>query len=304
VLADQERAEEDSSLKSWPSLTSTGNFGIVGEIARLATWRSEADPVAVMGTTLAFGAAAFGRDRWIAVGDSQHHSRLSVALVGASSRARKGTSLDPVRKIFGAAERTLTGRNSVIPSLKLSHGPLSSGEGLIDAIRDKRDGDAENTGGTTDKRLLCIEGEFGAVLRACQRQGNNLGMILRVAWDGLTIAPLTKHEKVKASDPHICLIAPVTKPELKALLSPSDVWNGFANRFLWLAVRRAKIVPFPAPMPNDDVARIGDEIARVIMRAHDYQGPAGRIVMSNSAQSHWADAYAELVQDRAGVLGA
>jgi hypothetical protein len=296
--------DEINPVRPWPILSSTAALGIVGEIARLATWKSEADPIAVMGTTLAFGAAAFGRSRWMHVGDSTHHSRLSVALVGASSRARKGTSIDPVRRIFSAAESALFARRSTVLPLRLSHGPLSSGEGLIDAIKDRREGDPQDTGGTIDKRLLCIEGEFGAVLRALQRQGNNLGMVLRVAWDGWTLAPLTKHDKVKASDPHICIIAHVTGQELKALLTASDVWNGFANRFLWLAVRRGAIVPFPQPMPDDDVARIGDEIARVIEHAHNYKGEAGRIVMSNSAQSHWADAYAELTQEHAGIFGA
>jgi hypothetical protein len=68
--------------------------------------------------------------------------------------------------------------------------------------------------------------------------------MLRVAWDGWTMAPLTKNNKIVATDPHICIIAHVTGQELKELLSATDVWNGFANHFLWLAVRRGKCVPF------------------------------------------------------------
>ena len=91
-------------VKAWPILGSTAAHGLVGEMAKLATLESEADPVAVMGTALAWGAAVFGRNRFYSVGDTLHHARLFCALVGASSRARKGTSLGPVQRIFGATE--------------------------------------------------------------------------------------------------------------------------------------------------------------------------------------------------------
>jgi hypothetical protein len=300
---------ENASVKPWPVLDSTAAHGLVGEMAKLATANSEADPNAVMMTAIAWGAAIFGRNRYVNVGDSTHHPRLFGALVGASSRARKGTSIDPVKRFFEAAEGELRDRTVSFPSglaLKVSPGPLSSGEGLIDAIRDKMEmeGDQEDTGGTLDKRLLCIEGEFGAVLRACQRQGNNLSTTLRVAWDGWKLAPLTKNNKIVATDPHICLIAHVTRHELRELLTAVDVWNGFANRFLWCGVRRCKIVPFPTPMADGDVARIGHELARVIDFAHSQTGSDARLVMSNAAQDHWANCYGELTQEHGGLLGA
>jgi hypothetical protein len=279
---------------------------LVGEIGKLATRDSEADPVAVMGTALAYGAAMFGRNRFVSLGDTVHHSRLFVAAVGSSSRARKGTSFDPVKRIFASAERALQSCSTLPfpsgPSLKLSSGPLSSGEGLIDAIRDKRG--HEDTGEVNDKRLLCIEGEFGSVLRACQRQGNNLSTVLRVAWDGWKLEPLTKHDKISATDPHVCIIAHVTGHELRELLTASDVWNGFANRFLWLAVRRQRLVPIPTPMPETDVDRIAQELAKVIHYAHSRTGADAQLVMSNAARDHWVNCYPELTQEHGGILGA
>jgi hypothetical protein len=233
-----------SSCKPWPHLQHKANLGIVGEIAELATRNSEADPIAVMGTALAFGAATFGRSRFMSVGDSTHHPRLFCALVGASSRARKGTSIDPVRRIFTAAETELQ-LQSTLPfpsglSLRLSNGPLSSGEGLVDAIRDRRE-DEEDTGGTEDKRMLCIEGEFGAVLRSCQRQGNNLSTMLRVAWDGWTMAPLTKNNKIVATDPHICIIAHVTGAGIEGVAECNRRMERFRQPFS-LARRQAREV--------------------------------------------------------------
>jgi hypothetical protein len=186
--------------------------------------------------------------------------------------------------------------------LKISNGPLSSGEGLLNAIRDQRD--EEDTGGVTDKRLLCVEGEFGAVLRSCQRQGNTLSSTLRVAWDGWTLEPLTKHDRVCVTDPHICIVGHITRHELSELMSVTDIWNGFANRFLWVAVRRRAQIPFPKPMPEDEAAHIARELARVVRYAHSRTGEHARMVLSNSAQAHWADCYTEITAEHAGILGA
>ena len=176
-----------------------------------------------------------GRARYINVGDTQHHARLMVALVGATSRARKGTSWSPVRRLLTRVRDVLQAQ-STLPfplgkPLQITHGPLSSGEGLVAAIRDAIGEDDD--GGTDDKRLLVVEGELGAALRAMQRQGNTLSMILRTAWDGHEIAPLIKRDRTIATDPHICVVAHITRHELRELFSASDIWGGLANRLLW-----------------------------------------------------------------------
>jgi len=297
---DEEDATEVAA-KAWPIMQSGAAYGVIGEMGRLATEHSEADPIAVMGTALVFAATAFGRDRYVLVGDTVHHPRLFMALVGASSRARKGTSTAPVRRFFDAAERAMLGTGTLPygAPMKVSEGPLSSGEGLIDAIRDKTSD--EDEGGVVDKRIICLEGEFGSVLRSFQRQGNTLSNIMRVTWDGGTVAPLTKSNKIRATNPHVCLVGHITQQELNAELSSTDVWNGFANRIAWLAVRRQKLVPFPRPMSDENVDRIGKELARVIAYNHDRKGE--RLVMTNAAQSYWVDLYAELTQEHSGILG-
>ena len=128
--------------------------------------------------------------------------------------------------------------------------------------------------------------------------------MVRVAWDGLRLSPLTKHDKICATDPHVCIVGHITRQELNALLTSTDIWNGFSNRFLWLAVRRGAEVPFPRPMPEADVEKIAKELARVISLAHSRQGADARLVMSNSAQDLWASVYSELTQDHPGILGA
>jgi hypothetical protein len=293
-------------------MESKATYGIVGKIARLATANSEADPVAVIATTLVYAAAEFGRAQHIRIGDDKHHSRHFDVIVGQSSRARKGTSYGPVRRIFELAESIRTGASTLsFPSgckLKISNGPLSSGEGLVYAVRDgSNDGEDEDNGdgGVKDKRLLVVEQELGAALRAFQRTGNNLSMILRMAFDGGTIEPLTKNNRIVATDPHINVLGHITRFELKELLAATDMWNGLGNRFQWLMARRAKMVPFPTPMPDAEVEEIAKELAQVITLAHKRgEGGSHEVVMSNSAQDHWATVYPELTQDYPGILGA
>jgi hypothetical protein len=295
-------ANVTSEVRAWPELSAEAKRGLIGEIASLATAHSEADPVAIMLTMLTATGALMGRARFVRVGDTNHHARLFCALVGDTSRARKGTSLGPVQRILGEAERAIRAKSTLpfpagIP-LKIRHG-LSSGEGLVAEIRDKRDEKDEVA--TEDKRLLIVEGEFGAVLRMFQRQGNTLSTMLRTSWDGSDLGVMTKHNRDKATDPHICIVAHITRRELSALLNETDVFGGLVNRIAWGCVRRPKIVPCPRRIDDQDAARLAGELARVTAHSHEHPG---ELRMSNSATELWVHVYPELTMDRSGLFGA
>jgi hypothetical protein len=295
-------AEDEIDIRVWPKLSKAALHGLAGEFATLATRHSEADAVAVMMTSLTAIGALMGRARFIRIGDTDHHARLMTAAVGATSRARKGTSWGPVRRLIARTEEIIQ-EESTLPfplgkKMQITHGPLSTGEGLINAIRD---GLKEDDKGIEDKRLLVVEGELGAALRAMQRQGNTLSMTLRTAWDGHQLAPLIKTDRTVASDPHICIVAHITRHELAALLASSDVWGGLANRFLWACVRRRATIPFPKSMTKEELDGVAGKLAEVIKRVHN---SPQEMRLTNSAQAHWADVYPELSQDEAGLFGA
>jgi len=69
-----------------------------------------------------------GRTAYYLVEDDRHHTNLFAVLVGESSKARKGTSLGRVRAIMKVADQGWSDDR-----LK---GGLSSGEGLINAVRE------------------------------------------------------------------------------------------------------------------------------------------------------------------------
>jgi len=73
---------------------------------------------------------------------------------------------------------------------------------------------------------------------------------MRSAWDTGMLATLTKNDAVTATGAHISVIGHITADELRAELTATDSANGFANRFLFLAVRRSKALPFGGgPIP-------------------------------------------------------
>lgn len=70
-------------------------------------WKSiSRRPVAIQAESLV-AECAHQRHADLHVGDNNHHARIFCALVGASSRARKGTSLDPVERILDGAQANL-----------------------------------------------------------------------------------------------------------------------------------------------------------------------------------------------------
>ncbi len=287
----------EALVRQWPTFPKEALFGIAGEIVELATLDSEADPAAILMTVLVYASAYFGSHRHVGVGETKHPARLMSVLVGATSRARKGTSAAPVVRIFKVVNQKLGS------PLQVSHGPLSTGEGLISAVRDEserksKEGCSDDPG-VRDKRLLVIEEELGAPLKAMQREGNTLSSILRNAWDHGDIAPLTKSNRIKVTGAHICIIGHITIAELTGLLQSVDIWNGFANRFLWLCVKRQKLVAVPRSMPDEAVEIIATRIAAIISASQE----TGPVRLHPDVETAWTEHYPKISQDAGGVFG-
>ena len=281
----------DAEPLQWPSLEPEALWGLPGEIVNAATINSEADPVAVLATLLTHAGIFAGRGPAVRVGDDYHHARLFSVLVGQSARGRKGTSEKPIKRIASHVSEKL-GPLAWVP------GPLSTGEGLAYAIRDG-DGREDGDPGVADKRVLIVEGEFGAALRAMQRQGNTLSTGLRCAWDGNTIAPLTKTNRIVASDPHVGIVAHITQAELSELLARVDIFNGFANRFLWFCVRRSKALPLASGMSDAAVKLLGGEYASRLALARELD----IVEFSDDARSMYSELYEEMTADGNGLHG-
>lgn len=290
------------AAQAWPEPFAEKAFhGLAGEIVRVIEPVSEADPAALLLQVLIAFGALVGRGPHVRIEGDQHHINLFAVLVGETAKARKGTSWGRVREIF-----------SRVADCPRERSGLSTGEGLKYAVRDpirctERD---EKTGnavervtdlGITDKRLIVVEPEFAQVLRQTARAGNTLSPTLRSAWDGTRLATLTKNDPVTATDAHVCIIGHITADELRAELTATDSANGFANRFLFMCVRRSKLLPFGGgPIPDDALAGLVERISRAAANAKMLD----TVPMTEAAREVWTCVYPTLSAGLLGLLGA
>ncbi len=296
--------EWQPDIRRWPVLPEAALSGPAGDLVRLACQDSEADPAAVLVTFLSRFGIEVGPSPHILVGDAKHPPRLFAVVVGASSKARKGTSGQPVQRVF-----TFDAQAPHLPAHN-SPGPLSSGEGLVWKVRDpieawqvdRKTGEGKyviNDPGEDNKRLFVLEEEFAAALQSTKREGNTLSTILRTLWDSGNVDPLTKTAKAKTTGAHVGVVTHITAPELARLLDETEALNGFANRFLWVCAKRAKSVPFPQPLPQAEVAAL----QRRILAALEMGRELGCLNFDQGARALWLAAYPDLSQDHPGLAG-
>jgi hypothetical protein len=300
-------------IPNWPELHPNALYGLSGEFTDLATENSEADPVAVLLTFLARFGVECGPGPHLMVGDSKHYPRIFSVLVGASSKARKGTSAKPVGVVFNLDELFNARSDPNTPPIKTarcSPGPLSSGEGITNAVRDETKEWKLNTKtghgkwivtdpGVEDKRLFILDEEFASALSCTKREGNTLSPIIRNIWDNGAIDPLTKTSKISATGAHIGIVTHITIAELCKMLNETETLNGFANRFLWACVRRSKLVPFPKPMDPGKLYLIQDKLMEIIQTNKNI----GRMVFSPQATQRWLLEYEDISKERTGLIG-
>jgi hypothetical protein len=271
-------------------------YGLAGELVRRIEPHTESDSAALLVQfLLAFGNAAGRGAYWLAE-STPHFTNEFAVIVGQSSVARKGTSLDRILALFDLADPFWV-------KSKVGNG-LVSGEGLIHAIRDARqaaDGSCEDEG-MPDKRLFVAEGEFAQVLAAAGRKENTLSVVIRHGWDGKTLRTLAKNGGKggeTATAPHVSIAAHITLDELKAKLTRCDTVNGYANRFLWVCAKRSKELPFGGTLRTEEC----QDLAARLHTALAYAKARSEVGFTPAAEELWAGEYPGLNLERPGTLG-
>ncbi len=279
---------EELDIPTFPEADPRVFYGLAGQYVELVSPHTEADPMALLSHFLAFSGNIIGRGARVRADGATHCPNLFVVNVGRSSRARKGTARERVSEFFLLVDsswyhqRVLSG--------------LSSGEGLIEAVKDTDEED-ENP---VDKRLLILEGEFGGVLRILRREGNILSKTLRDAWDGKRLMTLTrKDNRLVATNAHISIIGHITQAELLRYLDAIEIFSGFANRFLWVAVQRAKVLPIGSDPPALEIRNLAQQVKKALTTASRF----GEIRFSAPAAELWSYLYHKWSkEERVGLL--
>jgi hypothetical protein len=223
-------------------------YGLAGEFVRAVEPYCEGDRVALLAQFLTAAGNVRGRKIYHLTGRTEHYPNLFTVIVGDTGTSRKGLSWDWVESVFKELEPGFLGIGDGFR--ERVRGGLSSGEGLIWAVRDPRSearkvskGADRHTemvvvdAGVTDKRMIILETEFSSALKVAARAENILTEIIRCAFDGRHILQtLTKNSPAKATDAHISIIAHITPGELTELLNLSDIAS--SSRFPILSITR------------------------------------------------------------------
>jgi len=267
--------------------------GLLGEFTRAVAPHTEAHPAAVLATGLAVFGNLLGPGPHVRVGDTRHGLKIWPLTVGPTGRGRKGTALDLVLALVEAA----------FPDWKakcLAVG-LTSGEGLIYAVRDTVEHEGKVLDpGAPDKRLCVVETEFAGVLRVLAREGNSLSAVLRQAWDRDHLRSLVKNSPQRATGCHVTVVGHVVAEELLRYLHETEVLGGLLNRFLVLAVRRTKLLPDPEPLPSSVMNTFVARLRRLVEEGRR----VGEVRRDEEAAALWREVYQGLTADRSGLYGA
>jgi len=282
----------------WPSAIAREAYhGLAGEIVETIEPHTEADPVAVLVQFLVAFGSIVGRSPHYRIEGDRHTSNLFAVMVGDSSKGRKGTSWGRVRELFDAVadpwanDRIVSG--------------MSSGEGLIWAVRDEIKGMSKGAEvvldtGIDDKRLLVLESEFASTLRVMGREGSTLSALIRQAWDRGDLRTLTKNNPAVATGAHISIIGHITKDELRRYLDRTESGNGFANRFIFVCLKRSKFLPDGGNLAEGALIPLAQRLAACI----DTTRTVEAVRMNPAAREIWHAVYSKLSEGAPGLFGA
>lgn len=283
---------------AWPLLAPAAFHGLAGEVVARILPDTESDPAGLLLQYLVSFGNAVGRQPYYLVEQDRHFANLFTVLVGQTSKSRKGTSAGRIRAIFNIADPDWA-RERIL-------GGMSSGEGVISAVRDPvyaiRKGVEELVdAGVSDKRLLLDEREFFQALAVLKREGSILSRVIRDAWDCCErLATITKHSPTRATRPFISIVGHITGDELRQALDHTSMANGYANRFLFACVRRSKLLPHGGALNEEIGGKLGAQTLEALIAARAVE----RLTMTDAANQRWRDIYPTLSEGLPGLLGA
>lgn len=282
-------------------------YGLPGMAADAIAPHTESGASAVLASFLVGAGCLIGRGPHVYRDGAQHGVNEFACLVGVTAAGRKGTATRRTEEIFERVGGTYNiSQHDILRihdtyareddrqywrSLVLTG--LGSGEALVAALS------AASGAGETPRRLV-FEEEFSKCLKVIQREGSTLSETLRAAWDGGVLANVTKGKTLRAADSHVCILSHVTEAEMRLRLGAAEMFNGFANRFLWFCTQRARSLPFGGG--DAPVAPVVSALRQALVKSRSVQ----RVEFDAQVKELWGKGgvYDRLLARPPGLLGA
>jgi hypothetical protein len=268
-----------------PVLAAEALHGLAGDIVRELEPHSEADPAALLVTTLATFGAMVGAGPHALADGASHPARIWALIVGNTSKSRKGSS-------WAQGRRVPTGADPKFMHERVLAG-FGSGEALVDACSPRTGQDEPH-----DARLLVVESEFARVLAVSRREGSTLSTLMRQAWDGGRLQVRSRAGTAVAEGAHVTVLGQITRQELLARVAESDVHGGLLNRFLIVAAERSKLLPSGGNLDDAELAELIHSFASATQEARK----VGIIRRTPAAEDYWAEVYERLAGDEPGGM--
>jgi Protein of unknown function (DUF3987) len=280
-------ASPASSALEAPSLDpgSAALDGLAGDVVRALTPYTEADPAGLLLNVLTCFGSMVGDMAEVRVGFAHHPPALSVALVGRTSRSRKGTATTETEGLMRHVEDGWHELHQV--------SGFGSGEAFIEHA-------AEAPGAA----IYLVETELARLLAVASREGSSISSVLRAAWDFRRMEHRIRKNRYDAPAAPVSLVAHITMDELRDArhgLRLVEIMNGFGNRILWAYVDRRRLIDTPERIPEYELTPLVVRLRAALQAARS----AGVVGRSPAASRLWSDLYEQMANDDgAGIVDA
>jgi len=258
--------------------------GILGEIVDATHESTEAAPVGILAALLTGCGALVNRGPHVQVGNDRHPLLIWSMLVGRTALGAKGQAKSAAWVFLRRADPEFA---NIVTS------GMSSGEGVLESVRDLTDREIEAQEPARSNRALFVESEFGATMARAGREGSILFQVLRQLWDGEDRVSCITKTPVVATGAHVSVHAHISPREFLRRLSDADEAGGTYNRYLICYVEHARSLPLPAPIPAAVVADLGDRLGRALAAARH----VGEVGLTAEAADVWTyELYDSLIE--------
>jgi hypothetical protein len=248
-------------------------YGLAGEFVNLVYPDTEACKEALLMQFLTWFGSRVGHESRIDLGGWQH-TNLFLGIIGTSGRGAKGTSLEVVEDFAKSVDYNWW--------LERAHGGHQSGESMVEKLANLKE----------SKSILVIEYELNRLFAVMSRMGTTFHQYLELMWDSKAMATHRIRDNHVCHEPHGSIIGHIQTDVARSSMKLSLRDSGLANRFLYCASRRSKVVVFPKQIQWRDHVLV-DRMKRVLQQFEGKPGEFGIVIGWSKSGAH---AYSQFAQ--------